>query len=77
MENGILVNEFLETSAADVYAAGDVANYQDVIFGKQRRVEHWDNAVKQGQYVARHLSGQPEPFQKHSLFLFGRVRFVV
>jgi NADPH-dependent 2,4-dienoyl-CoA reductase/sulfur reductase-like enzyme len=46
VENGIVVNEFLETGVADVYAAGDVANYRDVLLGKQRRVEHWDNAVK-------------------------------
>jgi 3-phenylpropionate/trans-cinnamate dioxygenase ferredoxin reductase subunit len=68
VQNGIRVNEFLQTSAADVYAAGDIANYQDVIFKKQRRVEHWDNAVKQGQYIARYLSGQPEPFKNIPYF---------
>lgn len=60
--NGVQVNEFLETSAPDVYAAGDVANYQDVLFKKQRRVEHWDNAVSQGQHVARALLGERKPF---------------
>jgi len=68
VDNGILVNEFLETSAADVYAAGDVARYQDVLTGKQRRLEHWDNAVKQGQYVARRLRGEPEPFKNIPYF---------
>jgi 3-phenylpropionate/trans-cinnamate dioxygenase ferredoxin reductase component len=67
-KNGIVVNEFLETSAADVYAAGDVANYQDVLFDKRRRVEHWDNAVKQGQYLARRLSGGAEPFENIPYF---------
>jgi NADPH-dependent 2,4-dienoyl-CoA reductase/sulfur reductase-like enzyme len=61
-DNGILVNEFLETSAPDVYAAGDMANYQDVLSGKRRRLEHWDNAVKQGQYLARRLRGETGPF---------------
>jgi NADPH-dependent 2,4-dienoyl-CoA reductase/sulfur reductase-like enzyme len=61
-DNGILLNEFLETSAPDVYAAGDVANYQDVLSGKRRRLEHWDNAVKQGQYLARRLRGETGPF---------------
>jgi NADPH-dependent 2,4-dienoyl-CoA reductase/sulfur reductase-like enzyme len=68
VENGIRVDEFLKTNAADIYAAGDVANYHDLIFGKQRRVEHWDNAVKQGQYLARHLSGNPEPFKNIPYF---------
>lgn len=68
IENGIVVNEFLETNASDVYAAGDAANYQDVLFGRRRRVEHWDNAVKQGQYLARRLSGESAPFQNIPYF---------
>src|SRR6185295_2238411 len=52
IENGIVVNEFLETSRPGIYAAGDVANYYDVLFGKHRRVEHWDNAVSQGEHCA-------------------------
>ncbi len=68
VENGIVVNEFLETATANVYAAGDVANYQDVIFEKRRRVEHWDNAVKQGQYLARRLSGQRDRFENIPYF---------
>ncbi|MFZ0592690.1 MAG: FAD-dependent oxidoreductase [Bryobacteraceae bacterium] len=68
VENGIVVNEFLETGAAGIYAAGDVANYRDVLFEKQRRVEHWDNAVKQGQYLARRLSGRPGPFENIPYF---------
>jgi 3-phenylpropionate/trans-cinnamate dioxygenase ferredoxin reductase component len=67
-DNGILVNEFLETSAPDVYAAGDVARFQDVLTGKRRRLEHWDNAVKQGQYLARRLRGETEPFKNIPYF---------
>jgi 3-phenylpropionate/trans-cinnamate dioxygenase ferredoxin reductase component len=62
VENGIVVNEYLETSRAGVYAAGDVANYPDAVFGKRRRVEHWDNAVSQGQHWARVVTGEKEPF---------------
>jgi NADPH-dependent 2,4-dienoyl-CoA reductase/sulfur reductase-like enzyme len=62
VENGIVVNEYLEASQAGVYAAGDVANYPDTIFGKRRRVEHWDNAVSQGQHWARLVSGERQPF---------------
>ena len=68
VENGIVVNEFLETSAPGVYAGGDVANYHDLLFTKRRRVEHWDNAVKQGQYLAQRLSGSSEPFKNIPYF---------
>lgn len=68
IQNGIVVNEFLRTSFASIYAAGDVANYDDLLFGKRRRVEHWDNAVKQGQYIARRLTGQAEPFKNIPYF---------
>jgi NADPH-dependent 2,4-dienoyl-CoA reductase/sulfur reductase-like enzyme len=66
--NGVLVNEFLETSAPNVYAAGDMARYHDVLSGKQRRLEHWDNAVKQGQYLAQRLRGETEPFKNIPYF---------
>jgi len=60
--DGVIVNEYLETSSSNISAAGDVANYQDVLFGKRRRVEHWDNAVSQGQYCARALMADRTPF---------------
>jgi NADPH-dependent 2,4-dienoyl-CoA reductase/sulfur reductase-like enzyme len=70
--DGVMVNEYLESSRPDVYAAGDVANYQDVLFGKRRRVEHWDNAVSQGQYCARALMGERTPF-RHVPYFFSDV----
>ena len=70
--DGVVVNEYLETSQQDIYAAGDVANYQDVLFGKRRRVEHWDNAVSQGQYCARLVMGERTPF-KHVPYFFSDV----
>ncbi len=60
--DGVVVNEFLETSRPGIYAAGDVANYYDVLAGKRRRVEHWDNAVLQGKHCARPLLGDRAPF---------------
>ncbi|MGC2110854.1 MAG: FAD-dependent oxidoreductase [Candidatus Korobacteraceae bacterium] len=72
IDDGIVVNEYLETRQPDVFAAGDVANYQDVLFGKRRRVEHWDNAVSQGQYCARLLMGDRVPF-KHVPYFFSDV----
>jgi len=60
--DGVEVNEYLETAAPGVYAAGDAANYPDTIFEKRRRVEHWDNAVSQGQHWARVVTGDRQPF---------------
>ena len=60
--DGVIVNEYLETSQPGVYAAGDIANYPDAIFEKRRRVEHWDNAVAQGQHWARAVQGDQQPF---------------
>ncbi len=62
LSDGIVVNEYLETNRRGVYAAGDVANYYDMLFRKRRRVEHWDNAVSQGQHCARILLGNRSPF---------------
>src|SRR5215469_3517897 len=70
--DGILEKEYLETSHPDVFAAGVVANYQDVLFGKRRRVEHWDNAVSQGQYCSRSLMGDKTPF-RHVPYFFSDV----
>jgi NADPH-dependent 2,4-dienoyl-CoA reductase/sulfur reductase-like enzyme len=60
--DGVEVNEYLETAAPGVFAAGDIANYPDKIFEKRRRVEHWDNAVSQGQHWARVVTGDRQPF---------------
>jgi 3-phenylpropionate/trans-cinnamate dioxygenase ferredoxin reductase subunit len=62
ISDGVVVNEYLETSEPGIYAAGDVANYFDVLFGERRRIEHWDNAVSQGQYCARALMGDRTAF---------------
>jgi len=72
VSNGVVVNEYLETGAPGVYAAGDVASYQDAVFGKRRRVEHWDNAVSQGQHCARLLTGERAPFT-HVPYFFSDV----
>jgi NADPH-dependent 2,4-dienoyl-CoA reductase/sulfur reductase-like enzyme len=71
-DDGVMVNEYLETSASGILAAGDVANYQDVLFQKRRRVEHWDNAVSQAQHCARTLMGERTPF-RHVPYFFSDV----
>ncbi len=70
--DGVMVNEYLESSRPGILAAGDVANYPDVLFGKRRRVEHWDNAVSQGRHAARILMGERTPF-KHVPYFFSDV----
>ena len=72
VQNGVMVNQYLETNRPGIYAAGDVANYQDVLFGKRRRVEHWDNAVAQGQHCARLLTGEHKEF-RHVPYFFSDV----
>ena len=72
VENGVVVNEYLETNQRGISAAGDVANYFDIIFHKRRRVEHWDNAVSQGQHWAALVRGDRKPFS-HVPYFFSDV----
>lgn len=62
LDDGILVDEFCRTSAEGIYAAGDVANHRHPIFDRRMRVEHWDNALKQGAAAARSMLGEEVPF---------------
>jgi NADPH-dependent 2,4-dienoyl-CoA reductase/sulfur reductase-like enzyme len=68
INEGILVNRFLETNVPGVYAAGDVAEYRDVLFDKTRRVEHWDNAYRQGQHAARGMLGKQNAYDEVPYF---------
>ena len=60
-DNGILVDELCRTSAPEVYAAGDVANQLHPLFGRVR-VEHYNNAEKQGRAAARSMLGSTAPY---------------
>jgi 3-phenylpropionate/trans-cinnamate dioxygenase ferredoxin reductase component len=60
-ENGILADEFCRASAPDIYTAGDVANHLHPLFGRVR-VEHYNNAEKQGAAAARSMLGSTAPY---------------
>ena len=68
VDNGVLVDEHLRTSAPDVFAAGDVANAWHPTLGRRIRVEHWDNAIKQGQAAARSMLGEDVVYDKLPYF---------
>jgi 3-phenylpropionate/trans-cinnamate dioxygenase ferredoxin reductase subunit len=57
VDNGILVDAALKTSAPGVFAAGDVANVDHPVLGHRLRVEHWDTAIKHGTVAATNLLG--------------------
>jgi 3-phenylpropionate/trans-cinnamate dioxygenase ferredoxin reductase component len=68
VDNGILVDEHLETSAPGVFAAGDVANARHPFYGEPIRVEHWANALHQGPAAARNMLGQIGLFDRLPYF---------
>lgn len=68
VDNGVVVNARFETSAPGVYAAGDVANFFDPLYGRQRRIEHWSNANYQGAEVGKALAGVDTKYDMVSTF---------
>ena len=62
IENGIVVNETLQTSNPDIYAAGDNARFFYPALQKSMRFEHWDCAVTQGKQAGKNMAGANEPY---------------
>jgi len=68
LDNGIVVDEYLATSAPGVYAAGDVANAFHPLYGRRVRLEHWSAALNQGPVAARNMLGKPTVYDKVPYF---------
>ena len=68
INRGVLTNEYLQTNVADIYAAGDCAEFYDVIFERQHIVGNWANATSQGLAVGKTMGGVKTVFETASSY---------
>jgi 3-phenylpropionate/trans-cinnamate dioxygenase ferredoxin reductase component len=68
IDNGVVVDERLQSSVEGIFAAGDIANAAHPVFGRHIRVEHWANALEQGPAAARSMLGQDVSYDKVPYF---------
>jgi 3-phenylpropionate/trans-cinnamate dioxygenase ferredoxin reductase subunit len=62
VDDGVLVDEFCRTNVDGVYAAGDVANHYHPVFDRRMRIEHWQNAIRQGRAAALNMLDRNLPY---------------
>jgi 3-phenylpropionate/trans-cinnamate dioxygenase ferredoxin reductase subunit len=63
VDDGIVCDSKLQSSAEGIYAAGDCCSYDSVIHGRRIRVEHWDVAMQQGMHAARNMLGADADYE--------------
>jgi len=68
VDNGVVVDELCRTNKADIYAAGDVANFHNPALDARLRVEHEDNANTMGRAAGRAMGGEAEPYRHLPFF---------
>lgn len=68
IDNGILVDEYLQTNQEDIYAAGDAASIYNPILKTRMRVEHEDNALTSGKAAGKNMAGKAAPYNHISAF---------
>ncbi|MFL5672092.1 MAG: NAD(P)/FAD-dependent oxidoreductase [Chloroflexota bacterium] len=75
VENGVVVDEFLSTSNPAIFAAGDVAAAWHPVFEARIRVEHWDNARRQGRVAAKNMLGGRDAYERVPFFFTDQYDF--
>jgi NADPH-dependent 2,4-dienoyl-CoA reductase/sulfur reductase-like enzyme len=71
-DNGLVVDEYMQTNNPDIFGAGDAINFYDPVFKKRRRVEHWGHADYSGRLAAENMKGVKKPYDLLT-YVFSRV----